>query len=305
MSRLSASLADRRFAITAEVSPPLSADPEDLLSRASVLEGWADAVNVTDGASARAHMSSVAAASILLRSGIEPVLQMTCRDRNRIALQSDLLGAAALGVENVLILRGDDPSAGDQPDAKPVFDLESRELMETARRMRDEGVLPSERRLSGRPRFFVGAADVPMDPGDGKWSPAALDAKLDAGARFVQTQFCFDAALVRKYAAALVDRGVAARCGILIGIGPIASARSARWMREHLWGTTIPDALIDRLEGAEDQKAEGTAICAELIADYANVEGVAGVHLMAPLGIDQVPAAVERSGVRTARNREP
>ena len=305
MSRLSASLAERRFAITAEVSPPLSADPEDLLSRASILEGWVDAVNVTDGASARAHMSSVAAASILLRAGIEPVLQMTCRDRNRIALQSDLLGAAALGVENVLILRGDDPSAGDQPDAKPVFDLESRELMETARRMRDEGVLPSERRLSGPPRLFVGAADVPMDPDDDKWNPGSLDAKLDAGAEFVQTQFCFDAALVRKYAAALVDRGVAARCGILIGIGPIASARSARWMREHLWGTTIPDALIDRLEGAEDQKAEGTAICAELIAEYADVEGVAGVHLMAPLGIDQVPAAVERSGVRAGRSREP
>lgn len=305
MSRLSASLAERRFAITAEVTPPLSADPEDLLSRASMLGDWVDAVNVTDGASARAHMSSVAAAAILRRAGIEPVLQMTCRDRNRIALQCDLLGAAALGVENVLILRGDDPSAGDQPDAKPVFDLESRELMETARRMRDEGVLPSERRLSGRPEFFIGAADVPMDPDDRRWNPASLDAKLDAGAGFVQTQFCFDAALVRKYAAALVDRGAAARCGILIGIGPVASARSARWMREHLWGTTIPDTLIDRLEGAEDQKAEGTAICAELIAEYADIEGVAGVHLMAPLGIDQVPAAVERSGVRAAQNREP
>ena len=305
MSRLSASLAEQRFAITAEVTPPLSADPEDLLSRASMLKDWVDAVNVTDGASARAHMSSVAAASILRRAGIEPVLQMTCRDRNRIALQSDLLGAAALGVVNVLILRGDDPSAGDQPDAKPVFDLESRDLMETARRMRDEGVLPSERRISGRPEFFIGAADVPMEPGNHRWNPASLDAKLDAGAGFVQTQFCFDAALVRKYAAALVDRGTTAKCGILIGIGPIASARSARWMREHLWGTTIPDALIERLEGAEDQKAEGTAICADLIAEYAGIEGIAGVHLMAPLGIDQVPAAIERSGVKAAQNRKP
>ena len=298
MSQLMEAFSAGRFIITAELSPPVSASADDLRSRATVLDGRVDAVNVTDGASARAHMSSVAAAALLLRQGIEPVLQMTCRDRNRIALQSDLLGAAALGIENVLILRGDDPSAGDQPDAKPVFDLESRDLMETARRMRDEGMLPSGRRIASPPALVIGGADTPMDPDAGQWKPDSLLAKLEAGARFIQTQFCFDEGIVRRYAAALVDHGIAERCAVVIGIGPIASARSARWMRENLWGTTIPDPLIERLEAADDEKAEGTRICAELIAAYSRIEGVAGVHLMAPLGIDAIPAAVEESGVR-------
>lgn len=298
MSGLSDTLRTNRFAITAEITPPLSADPNDLLSRATALKGVVDAANVTDGASARAHMSSLAAAALLLREGIEPVLQFTCRDRNRIALQSDLLGAAALGIENLLILRGDDPSAGDQPDAKPVFDYESRDLMECARRMRDEGKLPSGREIKASPSYFIGGADTPMDPADPKWKPDGLLAKIEAGAGFFQTQFCFDLDIVRKYAAGLIEHGISDRAGVLIGIGPLASARSARWMRENLWGTTIPDALIDRLENARDQKAEGTAICAELIAAYSEIDGISGVHLMAPLGIDAVPLAIEQSGVR-------
>ena len=298
MSNLSDTLAAGRFAITAEITPPLSANPDDLLSKASVLLGHVDAANVPDGASARAHMSSVVAAALLLKAGIEPVLQFTCRDRNRIALQSYLLGGAAMGVENLLILRGDDPSAGDQPDAKPVFDYESRDLMECAKRMRDEGTLPSGREIKSPPKFFIGGADTPMDPADERWKPDGLLAKIDAGAGFIQTQFCFDADMVRKYAAGLVEHGISERAGVLIGIGPLASARSARWMRENLWGTTIPDALIDRLDAAEDPKAEGTAICAELIAAYAEIEGIAGVHLMAPLGVDAVPLAIEQSGLR-------
>ena len=298
MSNLSDAIAAGRFAITAEITPPLSADPADLLSKASVLKGHVDTANVTDGASARAHMSSVVAASLLLQAGIEPVLQFTCRDRNRIALQSDLLGGAAMGIENLLILRGDDPSAGDQPDAKPVFDYESRDLMDCARQMRDDGTLPSGRDIKSPPKLFIGGADTPMDPADERWKPDGLLAKIDAGAGFFQTQFCFDADMVRKYAAGLVDHGISERAGALIGIGPLASAKSARWMRENLWGTTIPDALIDRLDAAEDPKAEGTAICAELIAAYARIEGIAGVHLMAPLGVDAVPLAIEQSGVR-------
>ena len=298
MSNLSDAIAARRFAITAEITPPLSADPADLLTKASVLKGHVDAANVTDGASARAHMSSVVAASLLLQAGIEPVLQFTCRDRNRIALQSDLLGGAALGIENMLILRGDDPSAGDQPDAKPVFDYESRDLMDCARQMRDDGTLPSGREIKSPPKLFIGGADTPMDQADERWKPDGLLAKIESGAGFFQTQFCFDADMVRKYAAGLVDHGVSERAGVLIGIGPLASAKSARWMRENLWGTTIPDALIDRLDAADDPKAEGTAICAELIAAYADIKGIAGVHLMAPLGVDAVPLAIEQSGVR-------
>ncbi|MFT5487128.1 MAG: methylenetetrahydrofolate reductase (NADPH) [Paracoccaceae bacterium] len=298
MSNLSDAIAAGRFAITAEITPPLSADPADLLSKASVLKGHVDAANVTDGASARAHMSSVAAAGLLVQHGIEPVLQFTCRDRNRIALQSDILGGAALGVENLLILRGDDPSAGDQPDAKPVFDYESRDLMDCARQMRDDATLPSGREIKSAPKLFIGGADTPMDPADERWKPDGLLAKIGAGAGFFQTQFCFDADMVRKYAAGLIDHGISERAGVLIGIGPLASAKSARWMRENLWGTTIPDALIDRLDAAADPKAEGTAICAELIAAYADIEGIAGVHLMAPLGVDAVPLAIEQSGVR-------
>ena len=298
MSNLSDAIAAGRFAITAEITPPLSASPADLLSKASVLKGHVDAANVTDGASARAHMSSVVAAGLLLQIGIEPVLQFTCRDRNRIALQSDLLGGAALGIENILILRGDNPSAGDQPEAKPVFDYESRDLMECAKRMRDDGTLPSGREIKSPPKLFIGGADTPMDPADERWKPDGLLAKIDAGAGFFQTQFCFDADLVRRYAAGLVQHGISEHAGVLIGIGPLASAKSARWMRENLWGTTIPDALIERLETAKDPNAEGTAICAELSAAYAELDGIAGVHLMAPLGIDAVPLAIEQSGVR-------
>ena len=161
------------FVITAEISPPLSSDPEDLLEKAMPLGGLANAVNITDGASARVHMSALAAAAILVREGIEPVFQLTCRDRNRIALQSDLLGAAALGIRNLLILTGDDPSAGDQPEAKPVFDLDSRKLIETAVGIRDRHELPSGRRVAGGADFFIGVADTPLDPAP-SWTPVSL-----------------------------------------------------------------------------------------------------------------------------------
>ena len=295
MSRLSEAIATGRFAITAEITPPVSADPEDLLSRARRLKGLVDAVNVTDGAGARVHLSSLASASILLNGGIEPVLQFTCRDRNRLALQGDLLGAAALGIENLLILTGDDPTAGDQPDAKPVFDLSSRELMDTARRMCSEGTLPTGREISGRPNFFIGAADAATNAAAREWKTEGLASKLAVGAQFVQTQFCYDVELVRRYGTALVENNIT--CGVLVGIGPIASARSARWMRDKLWGTVIPDVLVERLEDSEDEKAEGVAICAELMNEYAGIPGIAGVHLMAPVNVSAIPLAIEQSGL--------
>ena len=200
-------LAAGHFALTAEVTPPLSSNPARLLDKALPLKGYADAVNVTDGASARAHMSSVASAAILVQNGIEPILQVTCRDRNRIAIQSDLLGAAALGVRNVLVLTGDDPKAGDQPETKPVFDLNSTAVIATEKAMRDEAKLPSGREITDPPQLFIGAADLPMDPPAG-WKADGLKAKADAGARFVQTQFCFDMKIVRRYAAALGALGL-------------------------------------------------------------------------------------------------
>lgn len=276
-------LRDRRFAITAEVPPPLTADPEAMIALAAPLKGKVDAINVTDAAGARTAMSSLAAAAILRRAGFEPILQMTCRDRNRIALAGDLLGAAALGIENLLILRGDDPTQGDAPDAKPVFDLDSREVMNLARLMRDRGVLPSERKIASPPSFFIGAADSPCDhPAD--WRPEALMAKQEAGAQFVQTQFCFDTGALRRYMARLADFGLTEKLHFLIGVGPIASAASARWMNGKLFGVTVPDATIARLEKARDQAAEGRRICIETIEELRGIEGVAGAHIMAPRG---------------------
>src|SRR5690349_13113890 len=191
-----------QFVMTAELVPPLGCDAQELLRKAAALKGVADAVNVTDGAGARAHMSALAGASLLFRAGIEPILQMTCRDKNRLALQSEMMGAAALGIRNLLLLSGDDPKSGDQPETKPVFDVDSRTLIETARRLREDAKLPTGRKVSGKADFFIGAADMPIDPPDG-WEPKGLAAKIAAGAQFAQTQFCMDAAIVRRYVGAL------------------------------------------------------------------------------------------------------
>ena len=298
--RLARTLGQGHFAITAEVTPPVSGGTEKLLAKAEPLRGCTDAVNVTDGASARVHMSSLAAAAILAANGIEPVLQLTCRDRNRIALQSDLLGAAALGIHNLLMLRGDDPSVGDQPNAKPVFDLESGDLLQAAAEMRDRALLPSGREIDTPPRFFLGGADMPIDPPP-DWRPESLLRKIEAGAQFAQTQFCFDIEITRRYIARLAEHGITDKLYILLGIGPLASARSARWMRDNLFGVIIPDALIDRLDKAADAKAEGIAICAELMQQLADIPGVAGAHLMAPTNPDCIPAAIEASGLLKTR----
>ncbi|HYA04556.1 MAG TPA: methylenetetrahydrofolate reductase [Xanthobacteraceae bacterium] len=270
-----------RFVVTAELTPPVSCDGSELLRKAAPLKGLADAVNVTDGAGARAHLSALAAASLLLGAGIEPILQLTCRDKNRIALQSELMGAAALGIRNLLLLTGDDPKQGDQPETKPVFDIDSKTLIDTARRLRDDGALPTGRMVSGKADFCIGAADIPIDPPPG-WQPNALLAKAEAGAQFVQTQFCMDAAIVRRYVGALEAAGVTKQLAILIGVNPLRSAKSARWIKNNLYGTIIPDAFVERLEKASDPAREGINICVELIAELSTIPGVAGVHIMAP-----------------------
>lgn len=301
ISDLQAKLRRGDFVITAEITPPVSTDPAEFLQRALPLKGLATAVNVTDGAGAKVHLSSLAAAHFLAQSGIEPIFQMTCRDRNRLALQADLLGAAALGIRNVLMLGGDDPKAGDQPEAKPVFDLDSRQLLAMAHQMRTEQRLPSGTPVEGGVHFVLGAADVPIDPPPG-WAPKALLAKVEAGADFVQTQFCMDIDIVRRYAARLVDCGLAQRVPILIGVAPLASARSARWMREKLFGTQIPDRLIERLEGADEPELEGRRIAIELLQQLADTPGVAGAHVMAPRNFAEIPMVIRESGVMaTAR----
>jgi methylenetetrahydrofolate reductase (NADPH) len=288
------------FVMTAELVPPLSCDAQALLNKAVALKGLADAVNVTDGAGARAHMSALAGASLLLQAGVEPILQMTCRDMNRLALQSEMMGAAALGIRNLLLLSGDDPKSGDQPDTKPVFDVDSRTLIATARRLRDDGTLPTGRKVEGKADFFIGAADMPLDPPEG-WQPNALAAKIDAGAQFAQTQFCMDASIVRRYVAALERAAITSKIALLIGVNPLRSAKSARWMQHHLYGTIIPDAFIARLEQAADPAREGLRICVELIEELATIRGVAGVHIMAPGNDMAIPAAIKAARARVQR----
>jgi methylenetetrahydrofolate reductase (NADPH) len=292
-------LRNQRFVITVEVTPPVSADRGELLAKAFPLKDLADAVNITDGAGARPHLGAVTAAAMLVEQGIEPILQLTCRDRNRIALQSDLLSAAASGIRNLLMLRGDDTSAGDQPDAKAVFDLDPRSLLDTARKLRDTGELPNGRKVAGRIDFFLGSADNPIDPPAG-WRPTSLQAKVDAGAQFVQTQFCMDAGVVRRYMAQLAAHGLTDKLSFLIGIVPLRSAKSARWIKEKLFGAVIPDALIDRMERAKDPAAEGRRICIDMVRELAETPQIAGVHIMAPGNDAAVPEIIRaaREGVK-------
>jgi methylenetetrahydrofolate reductase (NADPH) len=301
-SRLEELLRAGRFVVTAEITPPVSCDADDLLRKALPLAGLADAVNVTDGASARAHLSAPIAAALLARAGVEPILQFTCRDRNRIALQADLMGAAACGVRNLLCLTGDDPKAGDQPQTKAVFDVDSTTLTAMARDLRDKGELPSGRKVAGGAPFFLGAADVPIDPPAG-WRPDKLAAKIAAGAEFAQTQFCMDADVVRRYAARLAEHEATRGIFLLIGIAPLRSAKSARWMQERLYGTIIAEDFIERLERAADPAAEGERIAVELIEQLAAIPGVAGAHVMAPANDDALPRVIAQARERLKRQQ--
>jgi methylenetetrahydrofolate reductase (NADH) len=285
-------LAEGRFTITAELVPPVSTDPADVAARVRPLRGLAAAVNITDGAGARAHLSSLVTAQLALAEGVEPILQMTCRDRNRLALQSDLLGALASGVRNILVITGDDPKAGDQPETKPVFDLNSTALLAMAQRISTQGKLPSSTVVRGATGLLLGAAAVPFDPPPG-WDAADLVAKAEAGAAFMQTQFCFDIAVLRRWIGRLGDLGLTERLNVLVGLAPIPAARSARWMKERLYGTIIPDSIIERLEQAADPRREGIAICVELLHELAEISGVAGAHLMAPQNPAAIPAVIE------------
>lgn len=293
-SELQARLRSGQFVVTAEITPPVSTDPAEFLRRALPLKGLATAVNVTDGAGAKVHLSSLAAAHFLVNSGIEPIFQMTCRDRNRLALQGDILGAVSLGIRNILVLAGDDPKKGDQPEAKPVYDLDARGLMAVANAMRRDGKLPSGTSIDGRLPLVLGAADLPVDPPP-EWQPKGLRAKIEAGADFVQTQFCMDIGVVRRYVSRLLEEGI--RIPMLIGVAPIPSARSARWMKEKLFGTIIPDAFIERLERARDPRIEGRALCVEVLRELAEIPGVAGAHVMAPMNFAEIPAVIAEAGV--------
>lgn len=268
-----------RFLVTAELSPPDSVDRQDLLQRAEHFRGLVDAINVTDNAGANCHMSSLAASAILAAEGYVPVFQSACRDRNRIAMQADLVGAAALGVRNILSITGDGVGSGDQPQARPVFDLDSVSLLGIAKEMRDGGTYASGRRLTSRPELFLGATVNPFAPLL-EAQMLTLKKKIDAGAQFIQTQFCFDLALFEKFMHEMRAQGLEKRCRLIVGVGPLASARTARWLNGNVPGVRIPASLIQRLEEAKDQKREGILICIETIQALREMAGVAGVHLM-------------------------
>jgi 5,10-methylenetetrahydrofolate reductase len=298
--RLERGLRRGDFAVTAELNPPDSADPDRVFEQVEPFEGWVDGINATDGSGANCHMSSVGICALLTRVGYAPVMQITCRDRNRIAIQGDVLGAAAMGVCNILCLTGDGVQAGDQPGAKPVFDLDSMSLLETIRIMRDEGRFLSGRRIAEPPKLFLGAAINPFAP-PFEFRPLRLKKKIEAGAQFVQSQYCFDVPMLKDYMSRIVDMGLHQKCFILIGVGPLASARAARWIRTNVPGIHIPDAIVSRLEGADDQKEEGRRICVEIIQEVRQIRGVAGIHLMAYRQEELVAQIVQNSGVLAGR----
>jgi methylenetetrahydrofolate reductase (NADPH) len=290
------SLETGHFVVTAEITPPRGASLEPLTLCVHDLKPVVSAINLTDGAGARVRMSSLAAAIHVKQLGVDPILQMTCRDRNRIAIQSDLLGAAAFGIANVLVLSGDGIDAGDDPEAKAVFDLDARSLLKALHSMTIDGATLSGSELSTKTGFFAGAADVPVDPGNG-WSAEPLRSKGKAGARFVQTQFCFDIDVLNRYMGRLREEGLTENMYFLVGLGPLRSADGARWMRKNLHGTIIPEGIVRRLDAARDPRHEGIAICAELIQQARDINGVAGVHLMAPGQHQSIVEAVKLAGL--------
>ena len=298
--RLEAVLRSGAFAITAEVAPPDSADPNDVYKRASVFDGYVDAINATDGSGANCHMSSVAVSALLARVGYSPVMQISCRDKNRIAIQGDILGGAALGISNMLCLTGDGVQAGDHPQSKPVFDLDCMSLLTIARTLRDELHFQSGRKITAAPRIFLGAAENPSGL-PYEWRARRLAKKVDAGAQFIQTQYCYDMPLLRSFMKEVEALGYANRVYILAGVGPLRSAKTAEWMRTNVPGIHIPDALIARMAGAKDQLAEGKQICVELIQEMRDIAGIHGVHVMAYRQEEAVAEIIDRSGVLKGR----
>jgi len=288
------------FTVTAELAPPDSSDPQEVFDRARIFDGCVDAINATDGSGANCHMSSTAVCALLRSVGYSVVMQVSCRDRNRIAIQGDVLGAAAIGVASVLCLTGDGVQAGDHPQAKPVFDLESITLLSILRKMRDESQFQSGRRITCAPRLFLGAAANPFVP-PFEFRPLRLAKKIAAGAQFIQTQYCFDVERFEQFMKSVRALGLHRDAFILVGVGPLASARAAEWIRSNVPGVHIPDAVIERLAKSSNQKEEGKRICIETMRRLKEIEGVAGLHVMAYRQEEMVAEIIEQSGVLGGR----
>ncbi|MCP5095575.1 MAG: methylenetetrahydrofolate reductase [Chloroflexi bacterium] len=307
-----------QFAVTGELGPPQNADGEVIRKKAKLLKGYCDAVNITDNQTAIVRMSSIGAGTIVVQEGLEPVIQVTCRDRNRLAIQSDLLGAYALGMRNLLCLTGDHQQFGNHPTAKNVFDIDSLQMVQMVADMRDEAIFQCGDKFKGaEPRFFVGAAAAPFADPVG-FRPYRLAKKVKAGANFIQTQLVYDIPAFKAYMEKVRELGLHEKTSILAGVGPLKSPGMARYMKNNVPGILVPDALISRMKGAgapwagkskaemtrDDRrarsaawKAEGIQICIELVQQMQEIEGVAGVHVMAIEWEKAVKPIVEGSGL--------
>lgn len=283
------------FAVTAEIEPPKNADPELIKEKAKWFKGYVDAINITDNPRATVKMSSLAGAVILIREGIEPIMHITCRDRNRIAIQSDLLGAYALGIKNVLCLTGDHISLGDHPQAKPVFDLDSIHLLSLVKALNEGKFFNGDEIKGGRPYFFIGAVENPFaDPLE--FRPIRLAKKIKAGAKFVQTQIVYNLERFRKFLNLCEELGILKKVYILAGIMPPKSSKMLKLIKENkVPGIEVPDKLIKRMESAKDEKEEGINIAIEIIEKVKEMPGINGVHIMAVGWEFIIPEIIKRA----------
>lgn len=305
MSILEEKLRAKQFVVTAEITTFDGADADQVRQRARMIAPYVNAINCTDNTGARVHLSSVACGALIVQMGLEPVVQLTCRDRNRIALQSDFLGAAALGVKNILCLTGDDVSAGDHRDAKPVFDLDSIQLIRLAKTMRDEKKYLSGRKIKPAPEFFIGASENPFAP-PLDYRAERLAKKVDAGAEFIQTQLVFDVEVFKDFMHRVREAGLTERVFILAGVGFLKSLKVALFLKDKVPGVVIPESFVERLRGVPEsqQEAEGMEIWGELIEQLREVEGVAGVHLFSFGREDAVAELCRRMKLSTHDRRE-
>lgn len=286
------SLRTRDFVVTAHVNLPRAVDADALIRQSEILQPAVDAVQLTDNPGAQVQMSGTAAAALLLQRGMDSIVHMTCRDRNQVALQSDIIGAAALGVTSILLMRGDKIPEHMKPKLRNVFDTSPKELMAFIQNLKDADTVPL---FSD---FLVGAVATLFDP-DADWTPDSLIAKCDAGANFVQTQLCFDMDMVRNYMARMVASKLTHRLSFIMALSPLPSAEVARWMRDNMKGALIPEPIIERMEKACDPEREGIEICAELLQELATIPGVSGANLLTLGKLETIPASIHASGVRS------
>ena len=296
-TRLQQALSQGQFTITCEFTPPRGVEVGRISEMADRLKGKVDAVNVNDNPNSNVRMSSLVFSKLLLDSGLEPILEQSMRDRNRLALQSDLLGAAALGIQNVLCLTGDHPSKGDHPEANKVFDLDSSQWIETVKRIRDQGVLLSGKKITGQPKFFIGGVANPFMK-NLDLHIIRFQNKVAAGADFIQTQPVFDTEAFQRWMTRVEEAGLIDQVPILAGVAALKSLKMAEYLRDRVSGINIPDNIMDRLKSMPEdkQQSEGIRICVELMKSLRQIKGVKGVHIMSIGNEEKIPEIIEQAG---------